>query len=43
MTTEDYKDLQDKFETFFIKAEAFNMIIKRLAEAHDWRSEKEEK
>ena len=43
MPTETYSDYQDKFEAQIEKAEAFNMVIKRLAETHDWRREKEEK
>jgi len=43
MPTETYSDYQDKFEAQIEKAEALNSIIKGLAEAHDWRSEKEEK
>ena len=43
MTQETHSDHQNKFEAQIEKAETFNMIIKRLAETHDWRSEKEEK
>lgn len=33
MPTETYRDYQDKFEAQTEKAEAFNAIIKRLADA----------